>query len=283
MTTLTVTPIAGALGAEVAGVNLAEPLGDNILAQIHGALLAHSVIFFHDQKIAPEQQIAFARRFGDIHLHPFIKGLDEHPEIIEIIKQESDTRNFGGTWHTDQMFNRKPAMGTLLYAHETPDAGGDTMFAGGYAAYEALSDGMKEMLGKLHTFNTGDRFKHSGGLTREETMRKGTSMQPKKPDAGQDTEAEHPLIRTHPETGRKSLYVGSHTQRFAGMTDAESEPLLNYLQAYAVRPEFTCRFRWKPGSIAFWDNRCTQHFAVDDYPGKRRRMHRITIAGDEPF
>ena len=275
--------MTGALGAEVSGVDLSEPMGDNLFSAIKAALVEHQVLFFHDQDITPEQQLAFAKRFGDIHYHPFIKGLDEHPEIIEIIKTETDTKNFGGSWHSDQMFNRRPAMGTMLYAKEVPESGGDTMFASMYAAYEGLSEGMQAVLEDVRTYNTGDRFKHQGGKTRREVMQGQNSMQVKDPDPDQDTEAVHPTVRTHPESRRKALYVGGHTQRFDDMTDAESDGLLTFLREHSVRPEYTCRFRWKKGSLALWDNRCTQHFAVDDYAGQRRVMHRITIAGDEPF
>jgi len=278
-----VQPLTGALGAEVSGIDLSEPMGDNLFAAVHDALVAHQVLFFHDQDIRPEQQLAFAKRFGDIHYHPFIQGLPEHPEIIEIIKTETESKNFGGSWHSDQMFNRKPAMGTMLYAKEVPQAGGDTMFASMHAAYEGLSEGMQALLENVRSYNSGDRFKHQGGKTRREVMAGETTMKVKDPDPGQDTEAVHPVIRTHPHSGRKALYVGGHTQRFDDMTDAESDGLLKFLREHSVRPEYTCRFRWRKGSLAFWDNRCTQHYAVNDYAGERRVMHRITIAGDEPF
>jgi taurine dioxygenase len=280
---LDVRPVTGALGAEVCGINLAEPMGDNLLHAVHQALVDHQVIFFRDQDMTPEEQLRFAKYFGGIHYHPYIAGLPDHPEIVEIIKTEDDKQNFGGSWHSDQMFNRRPAMGTMLYAKEVPDAGGDTLFSSMYSAYDGLSDGMQTMLGELRGFNTGDRFKHYGGKTRRETMAGQSSMRLKDPDPDQDTEAVHPIVRTHPKSGRKALYIGGHTQRFDDMTGEESEGLLSYLQKHSTRPEFTCRFRWKEGSVAFWDNRCVQHFAVNDYPGQRRVMHRITITGDEPY
>lgn len=243
----------------------------------HDALLQHSVIFFRDQKLTPAEQVKFARRFGDIHFHPFVKGLAEQPEVLEIVKLEHEKKNFGGAWHTDQAFNPKPAMCTILYAKQTPSFGGDTMFASGYAAYEALSDGMKQLIAPLRGFNMGDR---TG--TRNKRLHQESSMQAREPQEDEITDASHPIVRTHPETGRKSLYISSHTVRFDGMTVEESEPLLNYLKAHFVRPEFTCRFRWEPGSMAIWDNRCTQHNALNDYHGQRRVMHRITIKGDVP-
>jgi taurine dioxygenase len=277
-----VVPISPALGAEVRGVDLAAPLSEQAIAEIRRALLDHCVIFFREQTLTPRTQLAFARRFGDIHLHPFMQGLEEFPEVLPVIKTETDTRNFGGVWHTDQMFSPQPAMGTMLYALEVPPAGGDTLFANMYLAYEALSAGMQRMLADVRTYNVGDRFKRGGGKTREERYRGMRGMQVKSP-GNVVTESSHPLIRTHPETGRKLLYVGSHTQRFDAMSDEESEPLLAFLSRHAVRPEFCCRFRWQPGSLALWDNRCTQHHAVDDYAGSRRVMHRITMQGDTPY
>jgi taurine dioxygenase len=281
-----VKPIAGALGAEIAGVDLGH-LDDETFNEIEAAWLQHLVVFFRSQAITPEQQIAFAKRFGEIHYHPFMKGMDEYPEILEIIKEEGDTRAFGEVWHTDQMFNPKPAKATILYAKETPDAGGDTMFANMYLAYETLSDPMKEMLKSIRTWNVGDRKRL--GRKNEMASRDGRyvgneKMAAKVRDPGDvETEAAHPLVRTHPETGRKALYISNHTQTLDGFKSGEARPILDFLAAHAVEPEFTCRFRWEVGSLAIWDNRCTQHRALNDYPGKRRRMHRITIAGDTPF
>jgi taurine dioxygenase len=250
-------------------------------ASIRQALLDHLVIFFRGQDITPEQQLAFARRWGDIHLHPFMKGMDDHPELLEIKKTPTDTKNFGGAWHSDQMFSPQPAMGTILYAREVPSKGGDTLFTNQYLAYETLSDGLKETLAGLRAISVGDRFKSAGGKTRKEMYAGRTSMQVKDPGNVQTTSS-HPVVRTHPETGRKALYVGGHCQYFDGLTDAESEPLLDYLRQHSIKPEFQCRFRWEPGSVALWDNRCTHHFALNDYHGHRRRMHRCTIEGDRP-
>jgi len=218
-----------------------------------------------------------------------MKGMDEHPEILEVIKEEGDTRAFGEVWHTDQMFNPKPAKATILYAKETPDAGGDTLFANMYLAYDALSDSMKEMLKGIKTWNVGDRKKLSRtneiGSTGDGSRYTGNEkMAAKVRDPGDlQTESVHPLVRTHPETGRKALYISNHTQTLYGFKHAEARPILDFLITHAVQPEFTCRFRWEVGSLAIWDNRCTQHRALNDYAGKRRRMHRITIAGDVPF
>jgi taurine dioxygenase len=282
-----VKPVAGALGAEIARVNLGR-LDDETFEEIKKAWLEHLVVFFRDQNITPEQQLAFAKRFGDIHHHPFMKGMDEYPDILEIIKEEGDTKAFGEVWHTDQMFNPKPAKATILYAKETPDAGGDTLFANMYMAYDTLSEPMKALLSGVKTWNVGDRKKlmdgEKAGITREGRYAGNEKMSAKLRDPGDlVTEAAHPLVRTHPETGRKALYISNHTQTLQGFKGAEARPIIDFLRAHAVEPEFTCRFRWQVGSLAIWDNRCTQHRALNDYPGKRRRMHRITIAGDTPF
>ena len=280
-----VKPVAGALGAEIGNVNLAR-LDDETFKEIRSAWLEHLVIFFRDQVITPEQQIAFARRFGEIHHHPFMKSMDDHPEILEIIKEEGDTKAFGEVWHTDQIFNPKPANATILYARETPDAGGDTLFANMYLAYETLSEPMKQLLDGVTTFNVGDRKKLMDadkiGVTPDGRYSGNEKMSAKLRDPGA-VESRHPLVRTHPETGRKSIYISNHTQTLNGFKPAEARPIIEFLRTHAVEPEHTCRFRWQVGSMAIWDNRCTQHRALNDYPGKRRRMHRITIAGDIPF
>jgi taurine dioxygenase len=275
--------IAGSGGAVVEGVDLSENLPDDVLAEIRAALLDNCVIFFRDQKLTPERQLNFARRWGEIHLHPFMQGMEDYPEILEIIKRPTDKKNFGGSWHTDQMFSPSPAMGTMLYAKEVPSAGGDTMFTNQYLAYESLSDGMKALCNQLQTVCVGDNFKQHGGQSRAARYERSmTHMKVKDPGNVQTTSV-HPLVRTHPETGRKVLYIGGHVQHFDGMTDEESEPLIAYLKQHSTRPEFVCRFRWETGSLAFWDNRCTQHFAVNDYPAETRIMRRITICGDTPF
>lgn len=287
---ISVKPIAGALGAEISGVDLAQ-IDDETFGEIVDAWHEHLVVFFHDQRLSPDQQLAFSKRFGDIHYHPFMKGMDTHPEILEIIKEETDTKTFGSVWHTDQMFNPKPAKATILYAKETPDAGGDTMFANGYLAYETLSDSMKALCETLKTWNVGDRQKLQAGdhqnigAGRADRYKGNPKMAAKVQQPAEDvqTESAHPLVRIHPETGRKALYIGSHSQNLAGFEMREAKPILDYLRAHSVQPEMTCRFAWQPGSMAIWDNRCTQHLALNDYHGKRRRMHRITISGDEPF
>ena len=274
---------AGAMGAEITGVDLSQEVSDEVLAEIRAALLDNLVIVFRDQDFTPAQQLAFARRWGDIHFHPFMKGMDDYPEILEIVKRPTDKKNFGGTWHTDQMFSPRPAMGTMLYAKEVPSAGGDTLFANLYLAYDALSDGMKKLAGQLKTVCAGDNFRHDGGKSRRETypgqINSMTVVDPGK----EQTVSVHPLVRTHPETGRKALYVGAHVQGLDGLTEAEAQPLIDFFMQHATKPEFTARVRWQTGTMTFWDNRCTQHNAINDYPAETRIMHRITVCGDAPF
>jgi taurine dioxygenase len=278
-----VRPVSGALGAELSGVDLAQDLDDQTFGAIYQALLDHNVIFFRDQDITPEQQIAFAKRFGAIHHHPFVAGLEKHPEIIAITKTETETKNFGGSWHVDQMFCPEPAKITMLYGKEIPAAGGDTLFANLYLAYDGLSPAMQAALADVKTVNIGNKANRHAGVSRADRYGKLYSAMQAKDPGDAVTNAEHPLIRRHPGTGRKCLFIGSHTQQFAGMTLEESEPLLNFLKAHTVKPEYTCRFRWQVGSMAIWDNRCSLHTAVNDYTGSRRVVHRVTIKGDRPY
>jgi taurine dioxygenase len=267
---LEVVPLTGALGAEIFGVDLTRSLDTHTFGALHRALLDYGVIFFRDQQITPAQQMVFARRWGEVHLHPHMPCLPDHPGIIEILKKEDDTAVFGANWHTDQMFTPTPAKLTMLYAKEVPPVGGDTLFANLQLAYETLSDGMKRLIADLRTLSVYDKQK-----------KRPAAMTPSEPEKPPEP-AEHPLVRVHSETGRKGLYL-CHlgiTRSIAGMTEEESRPLLSYFLAHATKPDFTCRFRWKVGSIALWDNRRALHYPVDDYRGFRRRMHRITIQGE---
>jgi taurine dioxygenase len=274
--TLDVRPVAGALGAEISGVDLSENLSDETIAEIRQALLDHLVIFFRDQDITPDQHLAFTRRFGETVEYPLIKGLEGYPEIMTVVKLEDEKLNFGGLWHSDTTYMDIPPMGSILVARELPPYGGDTVFANMYLAHETLSDGMKKMLEPLKGVSVSNLPKVTA--TRDERAR--VSGQPAPETV---LTATHPVVRTHPETDRKLLYVnGAHTIRFEGMSDEESAPLLEYLFEHQTRPEFTCRFQWQPGSIAFWDNRCTQHNPINDYHGFKRVMHRITLAGEKP-
>jgi taurine dioxygenase len=273
---LEVRPIAGALGAEVLGVDLSKDLDDEMIAEIRRIWLENCVIFFRDQDLSPARFLTFGKRFGKVIEYPFIKGLEEYPEIIPVIKLEHEKTNFGGVWHSDTSYLEVPPMATMLIAREVPPRGGDTLFANTYLAYETLSDGMKRLLDGLIAINSSAKADVS--RTREDRVK-----DMRRTDAKAEYVGEHPVVRTHPETGRKALYVNvAHTLRFKDMTVEESAPILNYLYQHQTRPEFTCRFTWRVGSIAFWDNRCALHNPINDYHGYRRVMHRLTLAGDKP-
>ncbi len=270
-----VLPLTGAIGAEISGVDISEPLPAETIGEIRQALLDHLVIFLRDQQITPEQQIAFVSRFGEPDIYPFVKGLEDYPEITPVLKLPEETVNFGGIWHSDTVYQAQPPMGTVLYAKELPPVGGDTLFANQYQAYEALSAPLRDFLDGLTAINSA--AKGSAAATRSDRVSDaGTGRQ-------EVLEAEHPVVRTHPETGRKALYVNTgHTIRFGGMTEAESTPILEFLYQHQIKPEFCCRFVWSPGAMAFWDNRCAQHYPVNDYHGHTRLLHRITLKGDKP-
>ena len=272
-----VTPIAGALGAEVRGIDLRKPLSADQVAALRRAWLRHLVLFFRDQQLDHEQYMAFARAMGRPVEYPFVKGISGYPEIIEVKKLEHETVNFGGMWHSDTAYLEHPPMASMLLAREVPPYGGDTLFANMYLAFETLSDGMRQLLAPLRAVN--DSARADVTRTREDRIKSDGQASA----AATRYVAEHPVVRTHPETGRKALYINvAHTARFAGMTEAESRPILEYLFHHQVRPEFSCRFAWRVGSLALWDNRCTQHNPVNDYHGFRRVMERITLAGDRP-
>jgi taurine dioxygenase len=276
---LSVHRIAGSLGAEIHDVDLnPESLAENpgIVREIRDAFLEHGVVFFRKQSLDPKSFLNFTSQLGKPVEYPFVRGIEGFPEIIQVLKEEHETINFGGVWHSDTSYFEEPPMASLLLAEEVPPYGGDTLFANQYAAYEALSDGLKRRVDGLRALFSST--KADASRTREDRIR----------DSGNENqksalEAMHPVVRTHPETGRKALYVNvAHTTCFEGWTVDESAPLLSYLFQHQIRPEFTCRFRWEEGSIAFWDNRCVQHNPINDYHGFRRRMLRITLAGDKP-
>ena len=281
---LTITPLAGALGAEISGVNLGAELLDTEVAALRQALLEYGVIFFYDQDFDADAHKRLARRFGEIFIHPFfnntgLEGPDHDPEIVNILREPGDTRIVGEDWHSDTTMMAAPPMGAILMAMEVPAYGGDTLFANQYLAYEALSDGMKAMLADMKAIHS-DRL--VAGPNSERSANRATKA--RSDAAWRETVNVHPVVRTHAETGRKCLFVNhSYTVGFEGMTEDESKPLLNWLMDWGHRPEFTCRFRWRKGSVAFWDNRCTKHLAVDDIRGQRRLMRRVQIAGDRPY
>ncbi len=272
---ITVSPVAGAVGAELSGVDLRK-LDDGTVAEIRKAWLDHGVVFFRDQELDPDQFLAFAHAIGELARYPFVPGIDGYPDIIAVTKLPHEQVNFGGMWHSDTAYLDEPPMATMLLAREVPPHGGDTLFASQYAAFESLSPAMQELLAPLEAVNSSAMADVS--KTREDRLNDAPSHAPV-----QDYEAVHPVVRTHPETGRKALYVNvAHTERFDGMTEEESRPLLQFLFQHQVRPELSCRFRWAVGSLALWDNRCVQHNPVNDYHGHTRVMHRITLKGDRP-
>ena len=271
-----VEPIAGSLGAVISGIDFSRDLSAEQVAAIRQVWLKYLVIFFHDQNLSPAQFLKFATYFGKVIDYPFLKGLDDFPQIIPVVKLEHEQVNFGGIWHSDTAYLEVPPMASILIAREVPAAGGDTLFANMYRAYETLSPTMQRLLNGFVALNSSAKADVS--KTREDRMKDGARA-----GAQKEYVAAHPVVRVHPETGRKALYVNvAHTTCFEGMTPEESAPILQYLFQHQTRPEFTCRFRWRPGSIALWDNRCAQHNPVNDYHGYRRVMHRVTLAGDKP-
>lgn len=267
--------LAGAIGAEVTGLDLRRPLAAAQAAELRRVWLEHGVIVLRGQALGSDEFLALAASIGTPVEYPFVKGLDGYPTIIEVKKLEHERVNFGGVWHSDTAYLEQPPTATLLLAREVPPQGGDTLFASQTAAWDALSEGMQRLLAGLRCVNSSAKVDTS--RTREDRIA----------EAGRSErrvyEAEHPAVRLHPETGRRALFMNAaHTVRFAGMTEEESAPLLQYLHAHQRKEEFTCRVRWAPGTLALWDNRSTQHYPINDYHGLRRVMHRITLAGDVP-
>lgn len=268
-------PVGPSLGAEVAGLDLANPLAEPDMAALRAAFAEYGVLFFRDQVLTPEQQIAFAESWGKVVINRFFTPVEGHPQVAEVRKEPDQTTNVGGGWHTDHSYDEEPALGSILYARELPESGGDTLFAGTSAAYDALSPGFQETLQGLRAVHSSRHvFGPDAGLPDDMLTRLGNAEM-----ATQD--AVHPVVITHPLSGRKSLYVNpGFTLRIDGWSHEESKPLLDYLYNHASQPEFVCRFQWKPGSLAFWDNRATWHYALNDYHGQRRLMHRITLDGE---
>ncbi len=270
-----VEPLSNNLGAEIAGVDLTAAVPAEAFGEIRRVFGDYGVIFFRDQHLTPEQHVGFAERFGQIDINRFFAAVSGFPMIAEVRKEPEQERNIGGGWHTDHSYDEMPALGSMLYAREVPETGGDTLFASMYAAYDALSDGLKATLEGLRACHSNRHVFGAEAMARRGDLN-GRIGNPEL--ATQD--AVHPVVIRHPETGRKALYVNpGFTLRFDGWTVEESKPLLDYLYHHAVRPEFTCRFHWRCGSLALWDNRSTWHFAVNDYHGERRLLHRVTIQG----
>ena len=260
-------PVNGALGAEILGIDLSSDLDKTTIAEIRSALLNHLVLIFRNQNLTPAQLAAFGREFGPLHINPFVKGVDGINEVIEIRSEENDEKRFTGLWHSDISWGDKPSLGSILYASELPPYGGDTLFSNMYLAYENLSETYRDILDKLNAEHRVDQHNIS-------TIDSNEQPEP----------VIHPVIRTHPETKRKALFVNEYfTHCFQHMSVEESRPMLNYLFEHSTRPDFTCRIQWQKGTVIFWDNRCTMHYATNDYPGHKRLMHRVTIEGDRPY
>jgi taurine dioxygenase len=276
--TLLITPLSAALGAQISGVDMSQELLAGQRDAIEQALLKHSVLFFRNQPLTPQQQARFAANFGDLHIHPIYPNVPEQPEVLILDTAVTDVRD-NAIWHTDVTFLPTPALGAVLSAKQLPAYGGDTLWASGIAAFDALSKPLQRLLDGLtatHDFTRSFPLERFGTTPEdvarwEETRRKNPPLS-------------HPVIRTHPVSGRKSLFVNEgFTTRINELESAESEAILKLLFSHATRPEFTIRWRWQENDVAFWDNRATQHYAVDDYRPQRRVMHRATILGDKPF
>jgi len=262
-------PLSPHIGLEITGLDLTA-LDDATTAAVRQAFNDRHVLVFRDQEMTPDQQVRFAERIGKPDIYPFVKGLDGFPMITPVIKEAHETVNFGGIWHSDTAYQQTPPMATMLLAREIPPVGGDTMFASQAAAYDALSDAMKAMLAPLRGVNSS--AKADATRTREDRVTGD--------DARKVLEAVHPVVRVHPETGRKTLYVNvGHTVRLEGFSEEESAPILQFLFRHQTRAEFQCRVRWRAGTLVLWDNRAAQHYPVNDYHGHRREMHRITLKG----
>jgi len=279
MDRLDIRPLAGALGAEIVGLDLSVPLVESAANALRKALLDFGVVFLRDQSLTVEQHKAVARHFGDIFVHPNVKGSGDDPEIVFVRRQPGDQAIVGEDWHSDTAMMQSPPMGAVLYGMEVPPYGGDTLFACQHAALNALSPAMQRLLGTLKGVNS-DR--NVAGPRAGLNAKRSTKV--REDVAWSETFHLHPVVRTHPETERKALFVNRpYTLSFEGMTEAESRPLLEFLFQHSVRPEFTCRFRWTTGAVAIWDNRCVLHLAVNDAGPYSRLMRRVQIAGDRPF
>ena len=279
-----ISQTVGPVGAEVSGVDLSQPLSDTARDEIHRAWLAHHVLFFREQNLTPAAQASFAANFGELDVYPFMKALDSHPNVIPIVKEPEAKTNFGGGWHTDTSYLAEPPKATLLYAVEVPDEGGDTLFADASVAYDELSAGMKKLLSGLIGIYSAKIVHGAGGAYAPEQTKSDLGNAYGGDSETAEREVEHPIIRTHPETGRKSIYASlAHTYSVKDMTPEESRPLIDYLARQVTKPEHVTQFKWTRGTLAMWDNRCLFHKAKNDYHGKRRRMHRVIVKGDRPF
>lgn len=278
---LQIRPVTPHLGAEVNGISLRHA-PDSALVEVQEAFATHGVLFFPEQNLSPDDLLAVTARFGEVLRVPYVKGMDSHPDVIAVLKEADERRisTFGGTWHSDFSFLSEPPDATLLQAAELPPVGGDTIWANQYLAYETLSPGLQRMLDPLRAVHTG--WPH-GTMGPGPDAAVSRSIKMTRNDPSADREVLHPVVRVHPVTGRKALFVNPvYTQRFADMSVAESKPLLDFLHAHCTRPEFQCRLKWQDGMLVMWDNRSTLHLAINDYDGHRRLLYRTTLAGAKP-
>jgi taurine dioxygenase len=279
---LRIEPVTPDLGAEVRGIDLRHATPDAIAA-LQAAFAAHAVLFVRDQNLTLDELVEVTGLFGSVLKVPYVQGVPSHPEVIAVLKEADERRisTFGGTWHSDFSFLPEPPAATLLHAVELPPVGGDTLWSSQYLAYEALSEGMRRMLEPLRAVHTG--WPHGTmGPSLDAPVSRSVKMARNDPSA--DREVLHPVVRVHPQTGRKALFVNPvYTQRLENMTVAESKPLLDFLFQHCIRPEFTCRRRWSENTLTIWDNRCLMHLAINDYDGHRRLLHRTTTAGETPL
>jgi len=280
--TLVVTPMTGSFGADIRGVDLSQPLDAATAVAIEAAFAEHMVLAFRDQNLTIDQLEAFALQLGEFGGTPFITPVDDHPNVLAVVREADEAGAlFGGSWHSDWSFQAAPPSATILYGHQVPPAGGDTVFTNQYLAYETLSSGMKRMLDGVRAVHSAQRSYGPQGVFGQPDPRAAMHIQ-----GGEEALAtqSHPIVRTHPVTGRKLLFVNDvYTIGIEDMSGPESKALLGFLLEHSKQVSFLCRVRWEQGTLTMWDNRCVQHHAINDYPGQRREMYRVTLAGETPF
>lgn len=268
--------LAPFVGSEISGLDLSKPIAPDTLTELRKLWLERKVLFFRDQTLTPDEQIAFTRQFGEVDKYPFLKGIEGNPLVAPVLKLAEETINFGGVWHSDTTYLETPAGGASLYALEIPPVGGDTIFCNMGTAYETLPQDVKDTIDTLKAHNTSSKAAVSKTRVNRVTD-SGDSSAP------EEFNSLHPVVRTHPESGERTLFVNeAHTVRFEGWTEADSEALLRRLYMHARKPEFQCRFRWSPGAVVIWDNRSSHHYPINDYHGYRRLLHRVSLKGSVP-
>lgn len=268
--------LAPFVGSEISGLDLSKPIASETFAELRKLWLERKVLFFRDQKLTPDEQVAFTRQFGEVDKYPFLRGIEGNPLVAPVLKLPEETINFGGVWHSDTTYLETPAGGASLYALELPPLGGDTIFCNMGTAYESLPQGVKGTVDDLKAVNTSSKAAVS--KTRVNRLADGGDS-----SAPAEFTNVHPVIRTHPESGERTIFVNeAHTVSFEGWTEEDSEPILNMLYQHARKPEFQCRFRWSSGAVAIWDNRSSHHYPINDYDGYRRLLHRVSLKGSRP-